>query len=307
MSIDGTTAWRRGLGGEGLPYVDSRIYTDAEIFDEERDKIWKQILVALDPRERAPAPLDFRTLERRQRAPDLGSRRGRQGPRFPQRLSSPRRSTLARARGQPEPGQPVRRSKRISCMFHAWQFNAQGKCSVDSAPQRRLSGSAAMQRRVAARSRVPGGLRRLRLGAPRSEPAEPRRARRARVRFARAAPRGRAARGLSPPQGHRAHELQALARDQQRILSRLHAPLQSSDRHAAARLLRSALRGLPERARDRELDGGQVHGLRTRGHGARRQPRSLFPGARAQRLEAPRSLSGHHAEPPRISASQSTP
>jgi methanesulfonate monooxygenase large subunit len=128
MSNDGTTAWRRGLGGEGLPYVDSRIYTDAQIFDEERDKIWKQTWLLLIHESELPAPLDFRTLSVANEPLILV--RGEDGKVRTFLNVCPHRGALLlrEPAGNLSQGSPSGAPKRISCMFHAWQFNAQGKC-----------------------------------------------------------------------------------------------------------------------------------------------------------------------------------
>ena len=48
--------------GEAIPYVDSRIYTDQDIFEEEIEKIWKKVWLATVHESELPAPLDFRTI-----------------------------------------------------------------------------------------------------------------------------------------------------------------------------------------------------------------------------------------------------
>src|ERR1700753_2864921 len=53
--------WKHGRGGAALSYVDSRIYTDATIFREELEAIWRDTwMIALHESE-LPKPLDFRT------------------------------------------------------------------------------------------------------------------------------------------------------------------------------------------------------------------------------------------------------
>ena len=37
-------SWKRNLGGPGLSYVDSSVYTDPQIFEMELDKIWRRLV-----------------------------------------------------------------------------------------------------------------------------------------------------------------------------------------------------------------------------------------------------------------------
>ena len=48
--------------GEPIPYVDSRIYSDQSIFEEELEKIWKRVWLATVHESEIPEPLDFRTM-----------------------------------------------------------------------------------------------------------------------------------------------------------------------------------------------------------------------------------------------------
>jgi len=45
-----------------MPYVDSRIYTEHGLFEEEIEKIWKQVWLACVHESELPDALDFRTL-----------------------------------------------------------------------------------------------------------------------------------------------------------------------------------------------------------------------------------------------------
>ena len=48
--------------GEAIPYVDSRIYSDRNIFEEEFEKIWKKVWLATVHESELPEALDFRTM-----------------------------------------------------------------------------------------------------------------------------------------------------------------------------------------------------------------------------------------------------
>ena len=47
---------------QAIPFVDSRIYSDQSIFEEELEKIWKQVWLACVHESEVAAALDFRTL-----------------------------------------------------------------------------------------------------------------------------------------------------------------------------------------------------------------------------------------------------
>ena len=48
--------------GEAIPYVDSRIYSDRKIFEDEFEKIWKKVWLATVHESELPEALDFRTM-----------------------------------------------------------------------------------------------------------------------------------------------------------------------------------------------------------------------------------------------------
>src|SRR5436305_13503646 len=48
--------------GQAMPYVDSRIYTEHGIFEEELEKIWKRVWLACVHASEIPDTLDLRTL-----------------------------------------------------------------------------------------------------------------------------------------------------------------------------------------------------------------------------------------------------
>lgn len=109
-------------------WVDSRIYSDEEIFEEELEKIWKKSWIPLCHESELPQPYDFRTaiLAREPiiivRGPDNKIRaflnvcphRGMAIERRPSGSFAP-----AQASGNP---------KHMTCMFHAWQFDMKGNC-----------------------------------------------------------------------------------------------------------------------------------------------------------------------------------
>lgn len=118
----------RRLGGPSMPFVDSRVYSDPALFEEELSKIWKKSWLLLVHESELPAPLDFRTSTIA-REPVLLVR-GEDGKvRAFSNVCPHRGAVLLR-----EPAGNLRESassgpgKHITCMFHAWQFDAQGRC-----------------------------------------------------------------------------------------------------------------------------------------------------------------------------------
>ena len=118
------TPWSRKLGGPALPFVDSRIYSDPALFDEELTKIWKKTWLLAVHESELPEPLDFRTSTIA-REPILVVR-GEDGKvRAFLNVCPHRGAVLLRqsAGNLRESG-----GKHITCMFHAWQFDASGRC-----------------------------------------------------------------------------------------------------------------------------------------------------------------------------------
>lgn len=124
------TRWNHALGSPSLPYVDSRIYTDPQIFEEELDKIWRNSWVIALHESELPEPLDFRTTTIA-REP-IVIVRGEDGKVRAFLNVCPHRGALlvrqpSGSLRQPDPGGT---KNRIVCMFHAWQFDAKGTCVV---------------------------------------------------------------------------------------------------------------------------------------------------------------------------------
>ncbi len=128
MSFDSTLDWRQKLGSSALPFVDSRIYSERDIFDDEQHKIWRKSWLLVAHESELPEPLDFRTTSIA-REP-VAIVRGEDGVVRAFLNVCPHRGALllrepAGSLKQPSPsGGP----KRITCMFHAWQFDAKGNC-----------------------------------------------------------------------------------------------------------------------------------------------------------------------------------
>jgi len=111
-----------------LPQVDSRIYTDQDIFDEELKKIWRRTWLLVAHESELPRPLDFRTTTIA--GEPVAVIRGEDGEVRAFSNVCPHRGAVllrepAGTLSQPKAGSAP---NRITCMFHAWQFDAQGQC-----------------------------------------------------------------------------------------------------------------------------------------------------------------------------------
>ncbi|HMJ16665.1 MAG TPA: aromatic ring-hydroxylating dioxygenase subunit alpha [Polyangiaceae bacterium] len=128
MSSTTVRNWGRRLGGAKLPFVDSRIYTDEAIFEEELERIWRRTWLLVAHESELSEPLDFRTTTLA-RQPVIVVR-GEDGVVRAFLNVCPHRGALLlrQPAGNLKSGSPSGGPKRITCMFHAWQFNAEGKC-----------------------------------------------------------------------------------------------------------------------------------------------------------------------------------
>lgn len=123
-----TFEWRNRLGGPKLAYVDSRIYTDPGIFEEEIEKIWRRSWLLVAHESELPAALDFRTTTVAREPVILV--RGDDGHVRAFLNVCPHRGALLlrEPAGNLANASPSGSPRRITCMFHAWQFDARGKC-----------------------------------------------------------------------------------------------------------------------------------------------------------------------------------
>ena len=109
-------------------WIDSRIYSDQQIFEEELEKIFKHTWVPVCHESELAKPYDFRTTSIA-REPVIVTR----GPDNVVRAFlnvCPHRGMLIERRpsGSFMEGQPSGNPKRMTCMFHAWQFDMKGNC-----------------------------------------------------------------------------------------------------------------------------------------------------------------------------------
>jgi methanesulfonate monooxygenase large subunit len=120
--------WMAPPALEPEEWVDSRIYTDEAIFEEELARIWSKVWLPLCHESELPEPFDFRTFTIA-REPVVVCR----GP--DQRVRAflnvcPHRGMLIERRpaGSFKDGQPSGNPKHMTCMFHGWQFDMKGNC-----------------------------------------------------------------------------------------------------------------------------------------------------------------------------------
>ena len=109
-------------------WVDSRIYSDPEIFEEELENIFKKVWIPVCHESELPNPYDFRTISIA-REPVIVVR----GPDNQVRAFlnvCPHRGMMIERRpsGSFLDGQPSGNPKHMTCMFHAWQFDMKGNC-----------------------------------------------------------------------------------------------------------------------------------------------------------------------------------
>lgn len=113
-------------------WVDSRIYSDPEIFEEELEKIFKKVWIPVCHESELPEAYDFRTASIA-REPIIVVR----GPDNVVRAFlnvCPHRGMLIERRpsGSFMEGSPSGNPKHMTCMFHAWQFDMKGNCAFIS-------------------------------------------------------------------------------------------------------------------------------------------------------------------------------
>jgi methanesulfonate monooxygenase large subunit len=135
MTSSRLSGWKQHRGGPALAYVDSSVYTDPQIFEQELDRIWRRTwLLALHESE-LPEPYDYRTLTIA-REPVIVIRGEDNQIRAFLNVCPHRGALLLREpAGNLKSASPSGSPKHITCMFHSWQFDARGRCTA--IPRRR--------------------------------------------------------------------------------------------------------------------------------------------------------------------------
>jgi len=113
-------------------WVDSRIYSDQEIFEEEQEKIFKKCWIPVCHESELSEAYDFRTMSIAQE-PIIVVRGGDKQVRAFLNVC-PHRGMMIERRpsGSFLEGSPSGNPKHMTCMFHAWQFDMKGNCAYIS-------------------------------------------------------------------------------------------------------------------------------------------------------------------------------
>ena len=110
-------------------WVDSRIYSDPDIFEEELEKIFKKVWIPVCHESELPEPYDFRTSSIA-REPIIVVRGPDQQVRAFLNVCPHRGMMIERKpSGSFIEGQPSGNPKHMTCMFHGWQFDMKGNCA----------------------------------------------------------------------------------------------------------------------------------------------------------------------------------
>ncbi len=128
MASRNEAEWMRKPDLRDDEWVDSRMYTDDRIFEEELERIWEKVWLPVCHESELPEPYDFRTMMIA-REPIVVCR----GPDRKVRAFlnvCPHRGMLIERRpsGTFREAQPSGNVKHITCMFHGWQFDMKGNC-----------------------------------------------------------------------------------------------------------------------------------------------------------------------------------
>ena len=120
--------WKANPPLESGEWVNSQIYSDPEIFEQEIENIFSRVWVPVCHESELPEPYDFRTATIA-REPIIIAR----GPDNSIRAFlnvCPHRGMMIERRpsGSFREAQPSGNPKRMTCMFHGWQFDLKGNC-----------------------------------------------------------------------------------------------------------------------------------------------------------------------------------
>ncbi len=102
-------------------YVDTRIYTDEQLFREEQEKIFNKTWIIACHESEVPNAFDYRTFHHPGGA-ELFVIRGED-------MKVRSFYNICPHRGNTLLYEPVGNAKRITCIFHAWSFDAKGACT----------------------------------------------------------------------------------------------------------------------------------------------------------------------------------
>lgn len=116
--------------------VNTRIYTDPAIFQEEVEKIWSKVWLPVCHESELPEKLDFRTTGLAGNKPIVIVRGEDNRIRAFLNICPHRNNLIVRApAGSLKKAEPSGNANHMTCMYHGWQFNAKGQCVEIPRPQ----------------------------------------------------------------------------------------------------------------------------------------------------------------------------
>ena len=128
MSSRNHTQWNATPDLQRGEWVDSRIYSDEQIFEDELNKIWKKTWIPVCHESELKEAYSFRTMTIA-REPVIVVRGKDMVVRAFLNVC-PHRGNMIERRpsGNYKKGTPSGTPKTMTCMFHAWSFDMKGKC-----------------------------------------------------------------------------------------------------------------------------------------------------------------------------------
>jgi methanesulfonate monooxygenase large subunit len=109
--------------------VNTHIYTDSGIFQEEVEKIWSKVWLPVCHESELPEPLDFRTTGLPGNKPIVIVRGEDNRVRAFLNICSHRNNIVVRSpAGSLKKAEPSGNANHMTCMYHGWQFDAKGRC-----------------------------------------------------------------------------------------------------------------------------------------------------------------------------------
>lgn len=109
--------------------VNTRIYTDPAIFQEEVEKIWSKVWLPVCHESELPEPLDYRTTGLAGNKPIVIVRGEDNRIRTFLNVCSHRNNLVVRSpAGSLKKAEPSGNANHMTCMYHGWQFDSKGRC-----------------------------------------------------------------------------------------------------------------------------------------------------------------------------------
>jgi len=122
--------WSRRPALPETHYVDTRVYTDHGIFQEEIEKIFNRVWLPVCHESELAEPYDYRTAGVAGNKPLVMVRGPDRRIRAFLNVCPHRGNTIVRSpAGTLLRAEPSGNPKHMTCMFHGWQFDAMGRCA----------------------------------------------------------------------------------------------------------------------------------------------------------------------------------